>query len=72
MEAIYQRCCGLDVHKRNVVACLIMPGPAGIPQKEVQTFGTITEDLLALSDWLTRPLVPTSPWKVLETHLQSP
>jgi transposase len=53
MEVIYQWCSGLDVHKRSVVACLITPGPDGTPKKEVHTFGTMTEDLLALSDWLT-------------------
>jgi transposase len=52
MEVIYPRCCGLDVHKRSVVACLITPGADGAPFKAVRTFGTMTEDLLALSDWL--------------------
>jgi transposase len=52
MEVIYPRCCGLDVHKRSVVACLITPGADGAPVKAVRTFGTMTEDLLALSDWL--------------------
>jgi transposase len=53
MDVIYPRCCGLDVHKRGVVACLVTPGPAGAPTKEVRAFGTMTDDLLALSDWLT-------------------
>ncbi len=48
MEVIYQWCSGLDLHKRSVVACLITPGPDGTPKKEVHTFGTMTEDLLAL------------------------
>ncbi len=52
MEIVYERCCGLDVHKRTVVACLLVPGPAGAPSREIQTFGTMTRDLLALSDWL--------------------
>jgi hypothetical protein len=66
MEVIYQWCSGLDVHKRSVVACLITPGPDGTPKKEVHTFGTMTEDLLALSDWLTGQAAPMSPWKALE------
>jgi len=45
-------CCGLDVQKRSVVACLLVPGPEGTPTKELRTFGTMTHDLLALSDWL--------------------
>lgn len=53
MDIIYPRCGGLDVHKRSVTACLITPGPEGMPNKTIRTFGTMTEDLLALSDWLT-------------------
>jgi transposase len=52
MEILYERWCGLDVHKRTVVACLLAPGPAGQPTKELRTFGAMTRDLLALSDWL--------------------
>jgi transposase len=52
MEIVSARCCGLDVHKRTVVACLLTPGAEGQPTKEIRTFGTMTHDLLALSDWL--------------------
>ena len=52
MEVVYPRCCGLDIHKRTVVACRIVPGPDARPQKDVRTFGTMTDDLLALADWL--------------------
>ncbi|MFQ6031246.1 MAG: IS110 family transposase, partial [Dehalococcoidia bacterium] len=52
MDAIYQRCCGLDIHKKVVVACLITPGRKGEPHKEIRSFGTMTADLLELSDWL--------------------
>jgi transposase len=52
MDALYERCCGLDIHKRTVVACLIVPGPDGTPAKEIRTFGTMTDELLALADWL--------------------
>jgi transposase len=53
MEVVYERCCGLDVHKQSVVACRIVPGPDGRPRKQVRTFGTMTADLLELADWLT-------------------
>ena len=53
MEILYTRCCGLDVHKRTVVACLLVPGPEGQPIKEIRTFATMTSELLTLSDWLT-------------------
>jgi transposase len=52
LDVIYERCCGLDVHKRTVVACLIVAGTHGEPRKEIRTFGTMSEDLLELSDWL--------------------
>jgi transposase len=52
MEVLYRCCCGVDVHKKSVVACLIRPGRGGRPNKEVRTFGTMTADLLALGDWL--------------------
>ena len=52
MDVVYERCCGLDVHKRTVVACVLTPGAAGTPQKEVRTFGTMTADVLALAEWL--------------------
>ena len=52
MDVVIERCCGLDVHKRTVVACLVTPGPQGRPQKEIRTFGTMTDELLQLMDWL--------------------
>ena len=52
MEVVYPHCCGLDIHKRTVVACRLGPAADGRPQKEVRTFGTMTDDLLALADWL--------------------
>ncbi len=53
MQVVYERCCGLDVHKTKVVACLITPGKGGKPQKEIRTFGTTTGELNLLSDWLS-------------------
>ena len=52
MQILYERCCGLDVHKRLVVACVLI-GPPGRPvEKEIRTFETMTGDSLELSDWL--------------------
>ncbi len=51
MEELLERCSGLDVHKKTVVAC-IMIGSGKQMQKEVRTFGTMTEDLEELSQWL--------------------
>jgi transposase len=47
MEVLYQRCCGLDVHKKTVVACLITPDGT-----QTRTFATFTRDILQLGDWL--------------------
>jgi transposase len=52
METLYPCCAGLDVHKRNVVACVRRVGAHGQVHRQVRTFGTMTRDLLALSDWL--------------------
>jgi transposase len=54
MQVVYSHCAGLDVHKKTVVACRVTPGPDGQPQFETRTFSTMTQDLLALSDWLSQ------------------
>jgi transposase len=52
VEILYQSCCGLDVHKKMIVACLRRADEAGKVGKQVRTFGTTTSELLSLSDWL--------------------
>ncbi len=52
MKVVYQRCAGLDVHKKTVVACRIVPDGKGGWQVEIRTFGTTTAELLMLADWL--------------------
>jgi transposase len=52
MDVIYPRCCGLDIHKKTVVACLLTTEKGQPPAKTIRTFGTMTTDLLALADWL--------------------
>ena len=53
MDVTYTHCAGLDVHKKSVVACCITPGADGGKELEIRTFGTMTADLLTLSDWLS-------------------
>jgi transposase len=53
MQITYERCCGLDVHKQMVVACLLTRDAAGSRCQEIRRFSTMTHDLLALADWLT-------------------
>src|SRR6516164_6983071 len=51
MELMHRRCCGLDVHKETVVACLRLVADGKVTT-EVRTFQTTTADLLRLSAWL--------------------
>jgi len=57
VDVVYERWCGLDIHKKTVVACLIIPGANRKTQKAIRTFGTMTDDLLGLADWLAEPEV---------------
>jgi transposase len=51
MEVLYLRCCGLDVHKETVVACLRVAS-GGKVDTDVRTFETTTAGLIALAEWL--------------------
>jgi len=48
MKVVHKICCGIDVHAKMLVACLILTDG----QKEIRTFSTMTDDLLRLRDWL--------------------
>ena len=52
MEAIVERCAGLDVHQATVVACLNIGAANAKPTKEIRTFDTTLPDLEELRDWL--------------------
>lgn len=47
MDVLYSCCCGIDIHAKTAVACLIKDG-----KKQTLTFSTMTDDLLKLLDWL--------------------
>ncbi len=47
MDIIYSHCCGLDVHKNSITACIITP-----KGKELKTFGAFTNNLFDLADWI--------------------
>ena len=49
MDVVVERCCGLDLHKKTVVACLRTP-----EGEQVRRFGTMTRELLRLLEWLQR------------------
>lgn len=52
MQVMHPHCAGLDVHKKTIVACVLISLPTGEVQKKIRTFSTMTVDLLALVDWL--------------------
>lgn len=52
MEALLPCCCGLDIHKRTVVACRLQRDAEGRTTRTGRTCGTMTGELLALADWL--------------------
>ena len=53
MDVVHARCCGLDVHKKSVVACVLITQPDSSVERHVRTFKTVTADLLKLADWLS-------------------
>jgi len=57
MQVVYERCAGLDVHQKTVVACVLVSGPDGATQDTVRTFSTMTTDLARLSAWLSEEQV---------------
>ncbi len=52
MEVLYPCCCGLDVHKKSITACVLWAKGGGKNRKEKRVFGTVTRELLVLADWL--------------------
>jgi transposase len=51
MDLLYSRCCGLDVHKKSITACILV-AEGSRPQKWLRRFGTMTRDIQELADWL--------------------
>jgi len=77
-EVLYERCCGIDVHKSSVAACILLEQGHKL-QKHLRRFGCTTRNLLELADWLrsfeVRPVAMESTgvywkpvWNVLEEH----
>jgi transposase len=50
MDVLHDRCAGLDLHKKTVVACIRRVGPDGRAEARTRTFATATADLLELAD----------------------
>jgi transposase len=64
LEALYARVCGLDVHKKSVVACRRRVTSSGRGEKEVATFGTTPAQVLARMEWLKE-------WDVTHVAMES-
>jgi transposase len=52
VEKLFERCAGLDVHKKGLTACLRVPDGRGGRRQQTRSFRTTTAGLLALRDWL--------------------
>jgi transposase len=53
MDVVHPHCCGIDLHKKDIKATVMVSEPGGRLTKETRTFGTVTDELLKLSDWLS-------------------
>ena len=51
MRIVYERCCGLDIHKASIAVCVVITRDGKI-EEETRRFGTMTADLLELAAWL--------------------
>jgi len=54
---VHRNCCGLDVHKETIAACLIREDASGDTSKEKRLFGTMTQQLRELAQWLVEAKV---------------
>lgn len=52
IEVVHSVCCGLDVHKGSISACLLFLDDKARERVEVKEFGTLTDDITQLRDWL--------------------
>lgn len=51
-DFVYHRCCGLDVHKDTIAACVRWIEDGGESRKESRVFGTTTQELQELATWM--------------------
>jgi transposase len=58
VRVLHPICCGLDVHKKSISACLLTVDSEGDEESEIRQFGTFTEDLIALKNWLLENRCP--------------
>ncbi|MOA17437.1 hypothetical protein D3C78_1376980 [compost metagenome] len=66
MEAILEHCCGLDVHRDTVMACLLTGTSKIVPTKKFAPFQQCPRAYMNLRPGFMLLLAPTLPWKALE------
>lgn len=52
IEIVHPVCCGLDVHKKSISACVLFRDEDGREKQDIEVFGTFTDDLMRLRAWL--------------------
>lgn len=52
MEVVFERSCGMDVHKETLTACIIISKNGKVIKKEIRIYTTMTEDIEKLREWL--------------------
>jgi transposase len=52
MEVQHARCCGIDIHKRSITACVLIRESGRREQKYIREFATTTSEILNCADWL--------------------
>ena len=52
IKIVHPICCGMDVHKKSISACIIYPDENGEEKHEIKVFQTFTDSLMRLKDWL--------------------
>jgi hypothetical protein len=57
MDILHAGCAGLDVHRDFVTVCVLLPGEDSEPSKHMEQYGTTTQELRRLSQWLEREQV---------------
>lgn len=58
IQIIHPICCGLDVHKDKISACLITVDDNGVEEHEIKEFLTFTKDLQKMKEWLIKNNCP--------------
>ena len=81
VQIIHPICCGIDVHKKEISACLITVDTDGNEKYEIKKFSTFTDELIKFKNWLIEENCPVAAmestgvyWQpihnILESHME--